>query len=88
MSVVLDTGNFKERMYEQMEELAGIAIMVHAKSYLGGGQWYDLEIDYSRVADILENKGFKGYISLEFEGKMDPQIAVPKGLETLKMNLA
>lgn len=87
IGAVLDTGNFKERMYEQMEELAGQAINVHAKSYLGGGEWYDLDIDYDRVGDILDKYGYNGYISVEFEGKMDPQQAVPQFLDMLKSRL-
>lgn len=87
IAAVLDTGNFKERMYEQMEELAGLSINVHAKSYLGGGEWYDLDIDYERVGSILQKCGYKGYISVEFEGKMDPQAAVPQILAMLKSKL-
>ena len=88
MGVVLDTGNFKENMYEQMEELANLAVLVHAKTYLGGGEWYDLDIDYVRVGQILKRNGYKGYVSLEFEGKMDPQKAVPQSLDMLKRSLS
>lgn len=87
MGVVMDTGNFKDHMYEQMEELAGLAVLVHAKTYDGGGEWYDLDIDYKRVGAILRNSGYEGYISLEFEGKMDPQMAIPRGLQMLRNDL-
>lgn len=86
MGVVLDTGNFKDDMYGQMEQLADSAVLVHAKTYFGGGEWYDLDIDYARVGQILKEKHYQGYISLEFEGKMDPQQAVPLGLELLRTN--
>ncbi len=51
LKVTMDTGNFLERMYEQLEMLAPQAALVHAKTYIGGGEWYTLQIDYARGAD-------------------------------------
>ncbi|GIS56603.1 MAG: hypothetical protein CM1200mP1_05410 [Candidatus Neomarinimicrobiota bacterium] len=39
-----------------------------------------LDLDYSRIAKILKKVNYSGYISLEFEGKEDPNIGVPKSL--------
>lgn len=50
----------------------------------GGGKWYTLEIDYAKVAEILRKVGYQGWVSLEFEGKDDPAVAVPKSLAMLK----
>jgi sugar phosphate isomerase/epimerase len=36
------------------------------------------------VAKILRAAGFKGWISLEFEGKEDPATGVPKSLDVLR----
>ena len=84
LKATLDTGNFLENMYPQMEALAPHAVLVQAKTYHGGGEWYSLEIDYARVANILRKAGYRGYISLEMEGKESPATAVPKSLETLR----
>jgi len=84
LKATLDTGNFLENMYPQMEALAPHAVLVQAKTYHGGGEWYSLEIDYARVANILRKVGYRGYISLEMEGKEAPATAVPKSLETLR----
>jgi len=84
LKVLLDTGNFLENMYEQMEMVAPHVVMVHAKTYFGGGEWYSLDIDYERVAKILRGVNFKGYISLEFEGKEDAATGVPKSLAVLR----
>ena len=84
LKATLDTGNFLENMYPQMETLAPHAVLVQAKTYHGGGEWYTLEIDYTRVANILRKAGYRGYISLEMEGKEAPATAVPKSLETLR----
>jgi sugar phosphate isomerase/epimerase len=74
-------------MYPQMEAIAPQAVLVQAKTYFGGGVWYTLDIDYDRVAAILRKAGFRGYVSLEFEGKEDPGTAVPKSLDLLRRAL-
>ncbi len=66
LQVTLDTGNFLEDMYEQMELLAPKAALVQAKTYYGGGLWYTLDIDYDRVVKLLRKHRYRGYISLEF----------------------
>jgi sugar phosphate isomerase/epimerase len=58
--------------------------LVQAKTYYGGGTWYELDIDYARVAAMLQKNRYRGWISLEFEGKEDPSTGVPKSLELLR----
>jgi L-ribulose-5-phosphate 3-epimerase len=84
LMVTLDTGNFLENPYDQLESLAPMAIMMQAKTYYGEGKWYTLDLDYPRIGGIMRNAGYKGYISLEFEGKADAMEAVPKSLEVLR----
>ena len=84
LRATLDTGNFLEDQYEQYEQLAPEAVFVQAKTYFGGGTWYTLEIDYDRVAKTLRNVDYRGYISLEFEGKERHETAIPKSLELLR----
>jgi len=84
LAVTLDTGNFLENMYEQMRALAPHAVLVQAKTYPGGGEWYTLDIDYTQVAQILGEAGYRGYISLEMEGREDALTAVPKSLELFR----
>ena len=88
LKTTLDTGNFLEDIYPQMERLAQDACLVQAKTYDGGGKWYTLEIDYARVAEILRKVGYQGFVSLEFEGKDDPAKAVPKSLARLQKAFA
>src|SRR5438067_939830 len=84
LRVTLDTGNFLENMYEQMETLAPLAALVQAKTYYGGGIWYTLDLDYNRIAAMLRKHNYRGYLSLEFEGMEDPRTAVPKSLALLR----
>ena len=84
LQVTLDTGNFLENPYGQLEMLADKTVLVQAKTYFGGGKWYTLDLDYERIGAIMRDVDYKGYISLEFEGLEDPDTAIPKSLELLR----
>ena len=61
---------------------------MYSHKYYGGGTWYTLDLDYPRIGRIMRKHGFKGYVSLEFEGKEDWETAVPKSLEVLRRAFA
>jgi sugar phosphate isomerase/epimerase len=84
LGATMDTGNFLEEPYGELEKLAPHAVLVHAKTYFGGGEWYTLDLDYDRIAAILRKVGYRGYISIEFEGKEDPDSGVKKSAELLR----
>jgi sugar phosphate isomerase/epimerase len=84
LQVTLDTGNFLEKMYEQMDQIAAKAVLVQAKTYFGGGTWYTLDLDYQRIASLLRKHEYSGYISLEYEGREDHRTAIPKSLAMLR----
>lgn len=84
LSVTMDCGNFLDDPYDRLELLAPRASLVHAKTYYGGGEWYTLELDYARIASMLRRAGFRGYVSLEFEGKEDAHTGVPKSIDLLR----
>ena len=81
---LMDTGNFLESPYEKLALIAPKTIFVQAKTYFGGGEWYTLDLDYDRIAQILRKVNYSGYISLEFEGKENPNTAVAKSLALLR----
>ena len=86
LKVSLDTGNFLEEPYPKLAKLADQTVLLQAKTYHGGGIWYTLDLDYSRIASIMKEAGFRGYVSLEFEGKEDPLTAIPKSLRKLRLH--
>ncbi len=88
LRINLDTGNFATDPYAGIEMLAPHAVIVQAKTYYGGGEWYTLDLDYPRIAKILRAAGFGGYVSLEMEGKEDAATAVAKSLEVLRAAFA
>jgi sugar phosphate isomerase/epimerase len=84
LQVTMDTGNFLEDPYDRLEKLAAKTVLVQAKTYYGGGLWYSLDLDYPRIARMLRQHRYHGYVSLEFEGKDDPLTAIPKSLGMLQ----
>ncbi len=87
LKATLDTGNFLDDTYEQIEKLAPKAAYVQAKTYYGGGKWYTLDLDYERIGTIMKVVDYKGYVSLEFEGQEDWETAIPKSLELHAENI-
>ena len=88
LGVLADTGNFLEDQYDQFQALVPKTVFVQAKTYEGGGEWYALDIDYPRIAKMLEAQGYRGYVSLEFEGKAPAETAVPKAIAELRKAFA
>ena len=70
--------------YEKLAQIAPEAVLVHAKTYYGGGEWYTLELDYARIGQMLKSVGFQGYVSIEFEGKADARTGVQQSVELLR----
>jgi sugar phosphate isomerase/epimerase len=84
LGALMDTGNFLEDPYDKLKLIAPKTVYVQAKTYYGGGEWYTLDLDYQRIAKLLSDVGYTGYISSEYEGKEDPDTAVPKSIALLR----
>jgi sugar phosphate isomerase/epimerase len=81
---LMDTGNFLEDPYDKLTAIAPRTVFVQAKTYNGGGLWYTLELDYPRIARILADANYSGYVSLEMEGKEPADTAVPASIAMLR----
>lgn len=82
--VNLDGGNFRTAdPYADLAKIAPYAVNAQIKTDLHppGGR---VDTDLERVLKVLADAGYRGYIVLEYEGKEDPRVAVPKHLETLR----
>lgn len=84
LKVTLDTGNFLEKPYERLKKLANKTVLLQAKTYYGGGRWYTLDLDYEKISEIMGEVNYKGWVSLEFEGKEDPVSGCQKSLDLLR----
>lgn len=82
MKYVLDTGNFFQMPdpYAEMRAFFPDLAILHAKVYLGGGIIVSPDIDYQRIAAMLREVGYSGYVSIEFEGKAHPNEGIPDGI--------
>lgn len=86
LKLVLDTGNFLHRpdQYAEMASFFHDLAILHTKFYLGGGMLVTADVDYPRLAGMLQDAGYSGYVSLEFEGKAHPDEGIPDGLGQLR----
>jgi len=79
----LDTGNFHTDPYKSMELLAPKTITVQVKAEVRTDEGRG-EADFARIAKILRDANYRGYVALEYEAKEDPMTAVPKYLAKLR----
>ena len=84
LGINMDTGNYVGDPYPQMEKLAPHATIIQAKTYPGGGVGYTLDLDYERIAGIVRDAGFQGYVSLEMEGEAPAEQAVADSYRVLR----
>jgi len=84
LQILMDTGNFLEEPYDKLKMIAPHTVFVQAKTYYGGGTYYTLDLDYARIANILQSVNYRGYISVEFEGEEDFRTAIPKSLSLMR----
>jgi sugar phosphate isomerase/epimerase len=87
--VNLDTGNFRDwttidEMYADLAKLAPYSLNVQVKVSVAGRDGKKMPADFRRVAQILSEAGYRGYIVLEYEEDEDPRTACPRYIEQLR----
>lgn len=60
--------------YKGIEELLPFARGVSAKSYDFDAQGNDTKIDYKKMLDLVKASTYTGFIGVEYEGEVDPEI--------------
>jgi L-ribulose-5-phosphate 3-epimerase len=90
LQTVLDTGNFHFRpdQYADMAALLPHVVLVHAKTYPGGGIYFTADLDYPRIAAMLRQANYHGYVSVEFEGAAHPDTGIPESIALLRAAFA
>jgi sugar phosphate isomerase/epimerase len=88
VGVNLDTGNFRSGdPYADLAAVAPYAVAVQYKvEVVAGGRRQPA--DPARVARILRDANYRGFVALEYEAAEDPLSAVPRHLEALRKALA
>ncbi len=78
----LDTGNFPPtsqvgpETYTSIERCASLAAIVHAKFFNVLPDGRDRDFDWTRIRTILDKVGFRGFLSVEYEGDDPDEVAV------------
>jgi sugar phosphate isomerase/epimerase len=86
----LDTGNFHtDDPYADLAACAPYAVNAQVKGVIRRrGQKKDEPTDMARIAKLLRDANYQGYVALEYEMAEDPWAAVPRMLEELRKALA
>lgn len=80
----LDTGGYVHQPnYSGLKETIELAPHVHAKFHDIDEKGRDLKLDYGKIFDILSKAKYRGFLSIEYEGKEELS-AVPKIVQFLK----
>ena len=83
VGVNLDTGNFKTKVYEQIEMLAPYSVNVQVKSDVDD-ETGTHPSDWDLIGAMLKKTGYKGYLALEYESNKPPMEDVPQLLRKLR----
>jgi sugar phosphate isomerase/epimerase len=83
LGLLLDTGNFLDGR-PSIERTAAIARHVHAKFTRVGRDGRDERIDNAGAIGLLRAAGYRGAVSVEYEGEEAGRTAVPRALAYLQ----
>ena len=87
VGVNLDTANFKTKIYEQIAMIAPLAVNVQVKAMVRDENG-PAESDWNRVAKLLAENKYRGYLALEYEEKEPALEATPALFAKLKQTCA
>lgn len=83
----LDTGNFRDDSYAQIEKCVPYAANVQVKENIRNNGTTEPS-DWKRIIDMLRKGGYKGYLALEYEEKEPAPAAVPRLIAKLQKLIA
>ncbi len=78
----LDTGDYGD--LGSIRRTLSHAVHVHAKLYELDSEGVEKRLKWPRIIDILRKGGYRGFLSIEYEGEEDPATAVPRGAGYLR----
>jgi sugar phosphate isomerase/epimerase len=83
--VNVDTGNFhSDDIYGEIARIAPYALNVQIKVVISGPDGRKQPSDFPRLAAILRDANYRGYIVLEYEEDGDPRVECPKFINQLR----
>ncbi|MBI2478378.1 MAG: sugar phosphate isomerase/epimerase [Planctomycetia bacterium] len=83
--VNLDTGNFhSDDPYGDLAKVAAYALNVQVKVVMSGPDKQKTPADFKRIASILRDVNYRGYVVLEYEEDENPREACPSYVAQLR----
>jgi sugar phosphate isomerase/epimerase len=88
LGVNLDSGNFhSDDPYAELAEIAPYALNAQVKVVTSGPDKKKVPTDYAKIAKILRDANYRGYVVLEYEEAGNPREECPRHLEQLRRAL-
>jgi sugar phosphate isomerase/epimerase len=84
VGINLDTGNFRQDPWRQIEMCLPYAVNFQVKSEMAGEDGKRQPSDWDRLLQMAAAAGYQGYLALEYEAKEDPATAAPRLLGELR----
>jgi sugar phosphate isomerase/epimerase len=78
----LDISNFRENPYEQIQACLPYATHAHIRDFYGERKQ---PLDLDHVWQLFAQSGYKGFLSIEYEGEEDAMTGVPKLVSKMKL---
>jgi L-ribulose-5-phosphate 3-epimerase len=83
LGLLLDTGNYLDGL-ASIAATAARAWHVHAKFTEVGADGRDPKVDHDAILPLLLEAGYRGWVSVEYEGAEPGRTAVPRALDYLR----
>lgn len=81
----LDTGNFRTAdPYADVAKTAPYSVTTHFKTEVAPQGKPKVPSDVKKIVGILRSAGYRGYLTLEYEGKEEPKTAVPTAIKAIR----
>ena len=85
VGINLDTGNYQDAdNYLGIKNTIQYAPHIHAKIHHLSPDGEELEFDYDKIFQIFKQANYRGFVSVEYEGKEEELEYVPKSINMIK----
>jgi sugar phosphate isomerase/epimerase len=89
LGINLDSGNFRtEDPYGDLARCAPYAVSVQYKVEMNPRGQGAQPADFKRIVNILKEANYRGFVTLEYEAREDPMVAIPRHLAEMRRVLA
>lgn len=84
IGINLDPSLHSDDPYRDIAECAPYALNVQLQTEIYAGKGKKNPADFKRIAKLLRDGGYQGWIALKYESAEDPMVAVPRVLQEMR----